>query len=332
MDRLYAWLGDLAAVGVLPEPFRHPFLIRGFLCVLVLAPLLGGLSHLVVVRRLAFFTAAQGHAALTGVAIGLLLGEPLDGPYGGIFGFCLLAALAMTWVRRRSALPPDTLVGVFLALTLGLGICLLVAVTRRFNVHQVEAVMFGSLLTVTDADLLLLVAIGALVVAALVRHYNGLMLDSLGSPLARVAGVDTRHLDYLFALVLTLAIVASLKIVGALLVEALVVVPAAAARNLARDLRGYLAYSVLVALLAGLGGLWVSTAYEVPTGGAVVLALAALFFVTLPVGALRHRRRSGVPNTRPPARRAPPAGRRPAPGPDPRRGCRRGAEFRRGRR
>ena len=74
-----------------------------------------------------------------------------------MFGFCLLSALAMVYAKRRSKLPPDTLIGVFLALTLGLGLCLLVAVTRQFNVHQVEAILFGSLLTVTDADLVLLV-------------------------------------------------------------------------------------------------------------------------------------------------------------------------------
>ena len=127
---------------------------------LILAPILGGLSHLVVTRRMAFFSAALGQAALTGVAIGLLLGEPLNAPYGGMFGFCLLATLAMVYVKRHATLPPDTLIGVFHALTLGLGLCLLVAVTRQFNVHQVESVLFGSLLTVTDGDLALLLVVG----------------------------------------------------------------------------------------------------------------------------------------------------------------------------
>jgi hypothetical protein len=105
----YAWIGDLAQRGILPSDFQYPFLIRGFLCVLVLAPILGGLSHLVVTRRMAFFSAALGQAALTGVAIGLLLGEPLNAPYGGMFGFCLLATLGMVYAKRRSSLPPDTL-------------------------------------------------------------------------------------------------------------------------------------------------------------------------------------------------------------------------------
>jgi zinc transport system permease protein len=288
----YAWVGDLARRGILPSDFQYPFLIRGFFCVLVLAPILGGLSHLVVTRRMAFFSAALGQAALTGVAIGLLLGEPLNAPYGGMFGFCLLGTLVMVYVKRHASLPSDTLIGVFHALTLGLGLCLLVLVTRQFNVHQVESVLFGSLLTVTDGDLAILLAVGIFVAVMLARKYNDLLLDSLSPPLATVAGAKSSFLEYLFALLLTLAIVVSLKIIGALLVEALVVVPAAAARNVARGTRSYLAWSVAVAFLASAGGLVISTRLVVPTGGAVVLAVSVIFFVTLAVGRLTVRRQS----------------------------------------
>lgn len=270
------------------EWFQYPFLVRGFLCVLLLAPLLGGISHLVVARRMAFFSAALGQAAITGVCVGLLLGEPLNAPYGGMFGFCLLSTLGMVYAKRRSQLPPDTLIGVFLALTLGLGLCLLVAVTRQFNVHQVEAVLFGSLLTVTDIDLVLLIVAGAGVVIVLLMHYNDLLLDSLSPQLAKARGIDSGFLEYLFAVVLTIAILVSLKVIGALLVEALVVVPAAASRNIARGTRAYLVWSVVVAFLAGAGGLAISTRLLVPTGGAVVLAASLIFFLTLLISAVRR--------------------------------------------
>lgn len=288
MSALYDQLAALAARGAIPEIFQYAFFVRGLLSVLLLAPLLGGLSHLVVARRLAFFSAALGQAALTGLTIGIVLGEPLNAAYGGIFGFCFLSALAMVYVRRHSSLPPDTLIGVFLALSLGLGICLLVAVTKRFNIHQVEAVMFGSLLTVTDADLALLLVLGVVIAVVLALVYNQLLLDSLDPALGRVSGVSTRFVDYLFVMLLTAAIVVSLKLIGALLVEAMVVVPAAAARNLARTTRGYLGLSVLLALVAGVSGLFISSRLLVPSGGAVVLAMSGLFFVTLGVGALRR--------------------------------------------
>ena len=266
---------------------------RGLLAVLILAPLLGGMSHLVVARRLAFFSTALGQAALTGIAVGLLVGEPIQAPYAGVFGFCLLSAIGMVYVKRRARVPPDTLVGVFMALTLGLGICLLVAVTKQFNIHQIEAVMFGSLLTVTDTDLLVLAVVALAVLGVLARTYNALLLDSASPSIARVSGVDGARVEYLFVVLLTLAIVVSLKIIGALLVEALVVVPAAAARNVARGTRGYLGGSVLVALVTGLAGIWISSRFRVPTGGAVVLALALCFFATLALGG----RNKGVPPT-----------------------------------
>jgi len=289
MNAFYTWIGGLALQGFLPSDFQYPFLVRGFLCVLIIAPILGGMSHLVVTRRMAFFSAALGQAAITGVALGLLLGEPLNAPYGGMFGFCLLSTLAMVYVKRHATLPPDTLIGVFHALTLGLGLCLLVALTRQFNVHQVESVLFGSLLTVTDGDLLLLVGIGIFVALMLVRKYNSLLLDSLSPPLARVTGAEPAYLEYFFALLLTLSIVVSLKIIGALLVEALVVVPAAAARNVARGTRSYLIWSVAVAFVAGAGGLGISTRFLVPTGGAVVLAVTAMFFLTLMARSMGRR-------------------------------------------
>ena len=180
----------------------------------------------------------------------------------------------------------------FLALTLGLGLCLLVAVTRQFNIHQIEAVLFGSLLTVTDADLALLLVVGVLVAVLLVRRYNDLLLDSLSPSLAGVRGINSGYLEYVFAMLLAVSILVGLKVIGALMVAALVVVPAAAARNLAHSARGYLWWSMAVAFLGGAGGLAISTRLLVPTGGAVVLAVSLIFFVTLAVGAIergRHR-------------------------------------------
>ena len=287
MGWLYAGCKSLALAGWLPGAFQYEFMVRGVLAALMLAPLLGALSHVVVMKRLAFFSAALGNAALTGLTIGIVMGEPIDRAFGGTYGFCLVAAILMVYVRRHSRLAPDTLVGVFLALTLGLGICLLVAVTKRFNIHQIQAVMFGDILTVTEADLAVIAVVGLAVAVLFARHYNAIVLAAFDPELAGSAGVDAARMDYIFVVVLTLAIVSSLKIVGALLVEALVVVPAAGAKNLARSLSGYLVWSIVLALTGSLAGLVLSDLFPVPSGGAIVLSLAVLFFATLGVGSLR---------------------------------------------
>jgi zinc transport system permease protein len=281
---LYDWWIDLAKLLGLPESFQYPFVARGVVAILMLAPLLGGLSHLVVARRLAFFSTTLGQAALTGLVIGVALGQPLDDTYTAILGFCLLVGVIMVYVRRQTTLPPDTVIGVFMAFTLGLGICLLVAATRRFNIHQIEAVMFGSVLTITDRDLILVMVLGSVLGLCVAIGYNVLLSDSLSPSIAKARGANTTAIDYLFVVVVTIAITVSLKVIGALLVEAMVVVPAAAARNFARSTRGYLVWSIVLAAVSGLGGLFISTIWRVPSGGAIVLALSVCFFISLPVG------------------------------------------------
>jgi zinc transport system permease protein len=283
---MYSWWIAFAEAAGLPQAYRYEFVARGVVAVLLLAPLLGGLSHLVVARRLAFFSTTLGQAALTGLTIGVAVGLPLDNTYASVLGFCLLVGIVMVYVRRVVTLPHDTVVGVFMAFTLGLGICVLVAATKQFNIHQIEAVMFGSVLTITDRDLALLLVLGIAVVVALALTYNTILADSLSPAIAKARGARTTLIDYGFVVLVTVAITISLKIIGALLVEAMVVVPAAAARNLARSTRGYLGWSVAIAAIAGLAGMLLSTSWRVPTGGAIVLSLSVCFFISLPLGKL----------------------------------------------
>jgi zinc transport system permease protein len=279
------WIAFAKAVG-LPQAYQYEFVARGVVAVLLLAPLLGGLSHLVVARRLAFFSTTLGQAALTGLTIGVAVGLPLDNTYASILGFCLLVGVIMVYVRRTVSLPHDTVIGVFMAFTLGLGVCVLVAATRQFNIHQIEAVMFGSVLTVNDRDLVLLLVLGIALAVVLAFSYNTVLQDSLSPAIAKARGARTTLIDYGFVVLVTIAITISLKVIGALLVEAMVVVPAAAARNLARSTRGYLSWSIAIAAIAGLAGLLISTSWRVPTGGAIVLALSVCFFASLPLGKL----------------------------------------------
>ncbi|HTR49134.1 MAG TPA: metal ABC transporter permease [Kofleriaceae bacterium] len=289
MGWAYEWWIDLARALGLPEAFQYPFVARGVVAILMLAPMLGGLSHLVVARRLAFFSTTLGQAALTGLVIGVAAGQALDETYTPILGFCLLVGVVMSYVRRQTTLPPDTVIGVFMAFTLGLGICLLVAATRRFNIHQIEAVMFGSVLTITDRDLLLVFVLGSLLGVVVAVAYNLVLADSLSPPIARARGAPTTAIDYGFVVIVTIAITVSLKVIGALLVEAMIVVPAAAARNIAGSTRGYLWWSIALAAIAGLSGLFISTLWRVPSGGAIVLALSVCFFLSLPIGRLSRR-------------------------------------------
>jgi len=202
---------EWASAGFLPEALAYGFVINALVAGLMIGPVLGGLGTLVVVKRFAFFSEAVGHAALTGVAIGILLGEPYTGPYGSLFGYCLLFGILLNFLRNRTGLSPDTLIGVFLSVSLALGASLLLMLAGKINVHILENVLFGSVLTVSAHDLVVLGVVATLVLALALPLYNRIILASFNPQLAAVRGVAVKTLDYLFVVLVTLVTVASVR-------------------------------------------------------------------------------------------------------------------------
>jgi len=268
-----------AASGYLPEALAYGFVVNALLAGLMIGPVLGGLGTLVVVKRFAFFSEAVGHAALTGVAIGILLGEPYTGPYGSLFGYCLLFGILLNYLRNRTGLSPDTLIGVFLSVSLALGASLLLMLAGKINVHILENVLFGSVLTVSGHDLVVLGIVGAMVLGLALPLYNRIILASFNPQLAAVRGVAVKRLDYLFVVLVTLVTVAAVKVIGAILVGALLVIPAAAARLVSQSLKGFFFTSVLIATCSTLIGILLPIVFDLPVpSGAAIILVAGSFF------------------------------------------------------
>ncbi|VXC24000.1 metal ABC transporter permease [Pseudomonas sp. 8O] len=274
---IQAW----ASAGYLPEALAYGFVVNALLAGLLIGPVLGGLGTLVVVKRFAFFSEAVGHAALTGVAIGILLGEPYTGPYGSLFGYCLLFGILLNYLRNRTGLAPDTLIGVFLSVSLAVGASLLLVLAGKINIHILENVLFGSVLTVNAQDLAVLALVSLLVLGLALPLYNRIMLASFNPQLASVRGVAVKPLDYLFVMLVSLVTVAAVKVIGAILVGALLVIPAAAARLLSQSLKGFFWLSVLIATCSTLAGIFLPIALELPVpSGAAIIMVAGLAFAT----------------------------------------------------
>ncbi|MFY3434681.1 metal ABC transporter permease [Achromobacter mucicolens] len=280
-DNLRQLIQRAAESGALPDSLAYGFVVNALLVGLIIGPVLGGLGTLVVVKRFAFFSEAVGHAALTGVAIGILLGEPYTGPYGSLFSYCLIFGILLNFLSNRTRLTPDTLIGVFLSVSLALGASLLLVLAGRINIHILENVLFGSVLTVNSNDLSVLTCVAVLALALALPNYNRLMLASFNPQLAAVRGVPVKAMDYLFVILVTLVTVASVKVIGAILVGALLVIPAAAARMLAQSLKGFFTMSVLFAMFATLAGIMLPIELElpVPSGAAIILVAGILFAI-----------------------------------------------------
>ena len=278
------WLRQLALdaveAGILSDSFSYAFMVNAIVSALLLGPLLGGLGTLVIAKRLAFFSEAVGHAALTGIAIGVLLGEPHENPIIGLFSFCMIFALLLHYVRNRTSVPYDTLVGVFLALALAVGAALLMYVARQINIHLLENVLFGSILTVTDQDITILAISCTLILLLLIPTFNRILLTCISPDIARVRGHNTHFYDYLFIIMITVVTIAAVKIIGAVLVGALLLIPGATARLLTKRMGNFVLLSSALATVACLIGTILPMELDLPVpSGASIIIISALFFL-----------------------------------------------------
>lgn len=274
-QQVQAW----ALAGDLPGAFQYAFVINALICGFFIGPILGGVGTMVVTKRLAFFSQAVGQAALTGVALGIILGEPLTAPYVSLFGFCILFGLVLNFTKNRTKMSTDTLIGVFLSISMAVGSSLLIFVASKVNIHIVDQVLFGSILTVNNLDMTVLVVISALVTILGVARFNRMLVASFNPQLAHVRGVNVAFLDYLFILMITVITVASVKIIGAMLVEALLLIPAAAARIVTRTIRGFFICTIVISTISCIVGIIAPMLWNlpVPSGGSIVLVTAVFF-------------------------------------------------------
>lgn len=279
LDPVYLQVDVWVAAGWLPEMFSYDFLINALLASLMIGPLLGLLGTLVVVKRLAFLSEAVGHSVLTGVSLGILLGEPITAPWISLFTFSILFALLLQWVKGRTTVPYDALIGVFLSFALAMGAALLLYVAKHVNAHLIEQVMFGSVLVAAIDDLVALLVMSVLVFSLAWRYGNQAYLVAIAPDVAHAQRINVRIHDYGFVLLIALVTVAAVKIIGAILVGALLLIPAASARLIAENLRQMVAWSVLISTSSSVLGVLVPMYGEwaVSSGPAIILFACVWF-------------------------------------------------------
>lgn len=256
--------------------FQYDFMKNALLAVLLLCPTLAAMGTMVVNRSMAFFSDSLGHSAMTGMALGVLLGVA---PMWAAVLFGVLFAVGLVWVKSRSAASTDTTISVFSATAMALG---LVILSVKGGLAKYSSYLVGDLLAVSPGDIGALAIAAALVLLYCLFAYNALALTSVNDALASSRGVDRRLAEYVFAVVVAVAVMISIRWVGVLLINALLVLPAAAARNVARSVRGYFWTAVGISLFCGAAGLALSYALGTASGATVVLLCAAVYFVTLP--------------------------------------------------
>ena len=262
---------------LLPFEMLHwDFMKNALIAVILMAPLFGLTSTMVVTGRMSFFSDALGHSAFTGIAIGCICG--FAAPTWIAVMFSIAFALLFSYVRIRSNQTADTLIGVFSSTAVAFGI--FIATLGGSSFTKYNRYLIGDILSIKEDELLmLLIALVAVVVFWLLIG-NKLTLASIHPQLASSRGISLSEIQMLFpapsAVIVTLAI----SWVGLLILNSLMVLPAAASRNIAKNLKQYTLFSVLFALLAGIAGLCISYTLGTSAGASISLVLAAVFAVS----------------------------------------------------
>ena len=274
MSILYAVLDTLLPF----EWASYAFMKNALLAMLLITPLFGVLGTMAVDNTRAFFSAALGHSALTGIAIGVVLG--VSSQQASMLAFGIVWALLITRIKQRNTASADTVISVFSSTSIALG---LVILARGGAFAKYSSYLVGDILAVTPQDLLYLAAalLGTLAIWAYV--FNPLLLTSVNASLASSRGVRERAVEYVFVVLVAVTVMLSIRWVGMLLINSLLILPAAASRNVAKNAAWYIRLSVIFALFAGVAGLIASYYLNTSAGAAVVLICAAIYFVTLPL-------------------------------------------------
>ena len=269
---IWYWLCELIPLELL----RWDFMKNALLAILLMAPLFGILSTMVVTGRMSFFSDALGHSAFTGIAIGSICG--IAAPIWAAVIFAVFFALLFSFVRSRSNQAADTLIGVFSSTAVALGI--FIATLGGGSFTKYNKYLIGDILSITPGEIgmLALVLVGVLVFWCLFS--NRLTLTAIHPQLASSRGIPVKASQTVFTTAIAVVVTLSISSVGLLILNSLLVLPAASARNVARNTRQYHGFSVVFALVAGLSGLLVSYYWGASSGAAISLVLAVTFGTT----------------------------------------------------
>ncbi|MDY3225004.1 MAG: metal ABC transporter permease [Candidatus Faecousia sp.] len=269
---LWYWFCDLLPI----EMLHWDFMKNALLALLLMAPLFGLMSTMIVTGRMSFFSDALGHSAFTGIAIGAICG--LTSPTWAAVLFSVGFALVFSYVRSRSNQAADTLIGVFSSTAVALGI--FVATLGGGSFTKYNKYLIGDILSVTPEEIGMLALVLLAVLLFWGMYANRLTLTAIHPQLAASRGIPVGLSQTLFTVAIAVVVTLSISSVGLLILNSLMVLPGASARNVSRNLRQYHGFSVLFALLAGIGGLTVSYYLGCSAGAAISLLLAVIFAVT----------------------------------------------------
>lgn len=254
---------------------KYDFMKNALMAIIIITPLFGILGTMIVNNKMAFFSDALGHSALTGVAIGVIFGI-MDTNISMII-FAIIFSLVLNKIKNTNAASSDTIISVFSSLGIAIGLAVL---SRGGNFSKYSAMLVGDILSITKEEIFILIIVFAITVSFWVLCFNKLNAISVNATLAKSKNINVNLIDNMFVIIIALIVMMSIKWVGILIINALLILPAASSRNISINMRQYHFYSIIFSIFSGVMGLIISYYSNIATGPTIVIIAAIIFFVT----------------------------------------------------
>ena len=271
MDLIYSILE-----AILPFEFiEYTFMKNALLAILLVTPVFAILGTMIVNNKMAFFSDALGHSALTGIAIGMVLG--ISNMNISMIFFAVIFALLLNFVKNKTTYGADTIISVFSSIAIALGLAML---AQSGNFNKYSSYLVGDILSISNVEILYLFLAFIAVFAFWYFTFNKLNVLSINSTLAKSRGVNTKLIDNIFVILIAVIVMISIRWIGILLINSLLILPAASSRNVTKNMRSYHLLSVIFSLFSGTAGLVISYYWNIPTGSMIVLISGIIYFIT----------------------------------------------------
>ena len=271
MDIIYNFLEI-----ILPFDFiKYTFMKNAFLAILLVSPTFAIIGTMIVNKKMAFFSDALGHSALTGIAIGMLLG--MTNINISMILFAIIFALLLNFIKNKTTYGADTIISVFSSIAIALGLAIL---AQSGNFNRYSSYLVGDILSISETEIIYLFLAFILTFVFWYYLFNKINAVSLNSALAKSKGINVKLMENVFAVLIAIMVMISIRWVGILLINSLVILPAASSRNISVNMRSYHVISILIALFSGITGLIISYYTNIPTGPMIVIISGIIYFIT----------------------------------------------------
>lgn len=254
---------------------QYDFMKNAILTILIVTPLFAILGTMIVNNRMSFFSDALGHSAMTGIAIGVLVG--ITNYSISMIIFAILFATVLNYIKGKSKTSTDTLIGVFSATAIAIGLAIM---SKYGGINKYTSYLIGDILSISITEISTLLIIAVLVIVLWIGLFNKLLAVSTNKALAKTKGINPTIIENIFAILIAVIVTVSIKWVGILLINALIVLPAAASRNISGNMRSYTINAVIISLFSGIIGLILSYIWGIATGPAIVILAAIIYCIT----------------------------------------------------